>query len=70
MDLGNWRWVAFAVLVVLFLVIIGFPIGIVLWVSMVPFYDGINMEALSLFTFDNYRTVAKVGSFRDALLGP
>ena len=67
MDLGRWRWVSFSILFVLFFVIIGFPIGIVLWVSFVPFYDGISVEALKLFSLDNYRTVSKAGSFRDAV---
>lgn len=67
MDLGNWRWVSFGVLVLLFMIIIGFPIGIVLWVSLVPYFDGISLEAMSLFTLDNYRTIAKAGSFHDAL---
>ncbi len=67
MDLGRWRWVSFSILFVLFFVIIGFPIGIVLWVSFVPFYDGISIEALKLFSLDNYRTVSKAGSFRDAV---
>ncbi|MDC0033249.1 iron ABC transporter permease [Alphaproteobacteria bacterium] len=67
MDLGRWRWASLAVLVLLFMIIIGFPIGIVLWVSFVPYFDGVSMEALQLFTFDNYRTVAKAGSFHDAV---
>lgn len=67
MDLGRWRWVSLGVLVLLFMVIIGFPIGIVLWVSMVPYFDGVSFEALKLFTFDNYRTIAKAGSFHDAV---
>ena len=58
---------SFSILFVLFFVIIGFPIGIVLWVSFVPFYDGISVEALKLFSLDNYRTVSKAGSFRDAV---
>ena len=67
MDLGNWRWASCGVLVLLFMVIIGFPIGIVLWVSLVPYFDGVSLEAIKLFSFDNYRTVANQGSFRDAL---
>jgi iron(III) transport system permease protein len=67
MDLGKWRWASFAVLVLLFMIIIGFPIGIVLWVSLVPYFDGVSLEAIKLFSFDNYRTIAKAGSFHDAL---
>jgi len=67
MDLGRWRWASLAILVFLFMVIIGFPIGIVLWVSFVPYFDGVSLEALKLFTLDNYRTVAEAGSFHDAI---
>ena len=66
-DLGRWRWASLSILVFLFMVIIGFPIGIVLWVSFVPYFDGVSLEALQLFTLDNYRTVAKAGSFHDAI---
>ena len=67
LDLGKWRWMTLAVLISLFFIIIGFPLGIVFWVSMVPYFDGVSMEALSLFTFDNYRTIAKAGSLQDSL---
>jgi iron(III) transport system permease protein len=67
MDLGNWRWASCGVLALLFMIIIGFPIGIVMWVSLVPYFDGVSLEAIKLFSFDNYRTIAKAGSFRDAL---
>ena len=67
MDLGKWRWLTGAILALLFMIIIGFPIGIVLWVSMVPYYDGVSLEALKLFTFDNYRTVFNSRSFHDSI---
>lgn len=67
MDLGKWRWLTTAILAFLFMIIIGFPIGIVLWVSMVPYYDGVSLEALKLFTFDNYRTVFNSRSFHDSI---
>jgi iron(III) transport system permease protein len=67
MDLGKWRWLTGAILALLFMIIIGFPIGIVLWVSMVPYYDGVSLEALKLFTLDNYRTVFNSRSFHDSI---
>ncbi|MEK9684586.1 MAG: iron ABC transporter permease [Rhodospirillaceae bacterium] len=67
LDLGQWRWLTFSILVLLFFVIIGFPLGIVFWVSMVPYFDGISLNALQLFTFDNYRTIARAGSLQDSL---
>jgi len=67
MDLGKWRWLTTTILALLFMIIIGFPIGIVIWVSMVPYYDGVSLEALKLFTLDNYRTVFNSRSFHDSI---
>ena len=57
MHIGRWRWLTTAVLVALFFVLIVFPIGITLWVSFVPYYDGVNWEALARFSLANFRTV-------------
>jgi iron(III) transport system permease protein len=57
MGIGRWRWLTMAILVALFLVLIVFPIGITLWVSFVPFYDGLHAEALARFSLANYRNV-------------
>jgi iron(III) transport system permease protein len=67
MRIGRWRWLTTAVLVVLFLLLIALPIGITLWVSLVPYYDGINAEAVSRFSLMNYRTVIFETSFSSAL---
>jgi iron(III) transport system permease protein len=67
-PIGHWRWVAAAVLVALFLVIILFPVAITLWVALVPYYDGINSGALSRFSLDNFRTVLFETSFTSAVV--
>jgi iron(III) transport system permease protein len=56
-TIGRWRWLAMAVLVALFMVLIGFPIAITFWVSLVPYYDGVSWEAISRFSLNNFRTV-------------
>ena len=66
-SIGRWRPVAMGVLIALFLVLIGFPIGITLWVSLVPFYDGINLAALERFSLDNFNTVIFQTSFTSAI---
>ena len=50
------------------IVLIGFPIAITLWVSLVPFYDGINLAALERFSLDNFNTVIFQTSFTSAIL--
>jgi iron(III) transport system permease protein len=68
MRLGPWRWLTTATLLALFLVLIVFPIGITLWVSFVPYYDGVNAEALARFSLMNYRTVIFETASGDALV--
>ena len=67
MDLGKWRYLTAGSLVLLFLLIIGLPVGIVLWASLQPYYEGVTAESLGRFTLDNYVEVAKAGSFRDSI---
>jgi iron(III) transport system permease protein len=66
--IGRWRWLAAAVLGALFMVLIGFPIAITLWVSFVPYYDGVNVAALQRFSLDNFRTVIYETQFESAIL--
>src|SRR5262249_34177809 len=63
-----WRWLALSVLGALFMVLIGFPIAITLWVSLVPYYDGISVAALQRFTLNNFRTVIYETQFASAIL--
>jgi iron(III) transport system permease protein len=67
MDLGRWRWLTAGVLVLFFFIIIGFPVGIVMWVSFLPYYDGIHAGALKLMSLANYHTVIHGGLFQDSL---
>ncbi|MFM2129689.1 MAG: hypothetical protein RL477_1235 [Pseudomonadota bacterium] len=67
MDLGRWRWLTAGILVLMFFVIIGFPVGIVFWVSLVPYYDGVHMAALKLMSFAHYGTVFTSNMFQGSL---
>ena len=66
--IGRWRWLASGVLVALFLALIFFPVAITLWVALVPYYDGINAQALARFSLANFRTVLFETSFGSALV--
>jgi iron(III) transport system permease protein len=67
MDIGRWRYLASAVLVLMFMIIIGFPVGIVLYAAFQPFYEGVSLSGFSGMTLDNFRQILKPGSFRDAI---
>jgi iron(III) transport system permease protein len=67
-TIGRWRWLAMAVLAALFMVLIGFPIAITFWVSLVPYYDGVSWEAMSRFSLNNFRTVISETQLESAII--
>jgi iron(III) transport system permease protein len=56
-DLGPWRYVAVAVFLVYFLLIVLLPFAVLLWSSFQKFYSVPSMEAIQRMTFEPYRTV-------------
>ena len=66
--IGRWRWLASGILVALFLALIFLPLAITLWVALVPYYDGINAQAIARFSLANFRTVLFETSFASALV--
>ncbi len=56
-DLGPWRWVAFSVFVLYFVLIVLLPFAVLLWSSFQKFYSVPSMQALQNLTLDPYRFV-------------
>jgi iron(III) transport system permease protein len=56
-DLGPWRYLAIAIFLVYFLLIVVLPVAVLLWSSLQKFYSVPSMEALSRLTLDPYRTI-------------
>jgi iron(III) transport system permease protein len=56
-DLGRWRWVAAAVFIVYFLLIVVLPFLVLVWSSFQRFYSVPSMAALQNLTLDAYRFV-------------
>lgn len=54
LDLGRWRYAAAAFLLAYFLVIVGLPFFILLWSSLLPFYQNPSLAALDRVTLENY----------------
>ncbi|HEY4135745.1 MAG TPA: iron ABC transporter permease [Alphaproteobacteria bacterium] len=67
MDLGKWRFLLTGVLVFLFVIMIGLPVGIVVYASLLPYYEGITAKSFGLLTLANYARVFGSGSFRGAI---
>jgi iron(III) transport system permease protein len=67
MNLGKYRYVTSAILVLFFILLIVLPIGIVLLASLQPFYEKVNAQAFMNITTKNYVQVFRSGSFRDSI---
>jgi iron(III) transport system permease protein len=54
LDLGRFRWVVAALVVVYFAVLAIAPVGVMAYNSLLPFYQALSWESLGMFTLDNY----------------
>jgi iron(III) transport system permease protein len=57
-DLGRARHLGGAAILLNFFVILLVPTAGLLWLSVMPFTQGVSLRGLHLFTLENYRTVA------------
>jgi iron(III) transport system permease protein len=67
-DLGAWRHLGAAILVILFLVVTVTPVAMLVFTSFQPFYEGVNVASLTRSSFENYRVLLGPGSFRDSIV--
>jgi iron(III) transport system permease protein len=56
-DLGKWRTLAGAVVLLNFFLLLVLPLLALIWASILPFYQPLTVRALSLVTLENYRDV-------------
>jgi iron(III) transport system permease protein len=55
MDLGMWKYVALFFIGLYFCLAVLFPILIMFWASLIPFYQAPSFEALPVVSFSSYR---------------
>ena len=67
-DLGRWRFVATGVLVGYLGLLLLVPFAMILWASFLPFYVAPGADALPLLTVRNYETIARGGTFAEAIV--
>jgi iron(III) transport system permease protein len=71
-DLGRWKYLAFGLVAVYFLLAVALPVLTLLWASLLPFYEVPSASALSNASLANYWDIwnyPKVGlAFRNTLL--
>ena len=56
-ELGSWRYPALGVFIVYFTFSVVLPLGVLIWASLLPFYQAPSKEVLSQLTLNNYRLV-------------
>jgi iron(III) transport system permease protein len=66
-DLGSWRYLTAAILLVIVLLVIALPVAILVFTSLQPFYEGVTWDSFGRFTLENYAVILEPGSFRDSI---
>jgi iron(III) transport system permease protein len=66
-QLGGWRYVTAALLLLYCFVLLVLPFLIVLWASLLPFYMQPSLEAFSLFTLKNFITAIHFPKITDSI---
>ncbi len=56
-DLGPWRYAAAALMAAYLAVMVALPVFVLLWNSVLPFYQRPSVQALSMLTLNNYAFV-------------
>ena len=62
-DLGRGRWIAGALILLNFVVVLLLPLLTLLWMSLLPFLRSFSLAALPTLTLTNYRTVLNAGDY-------
>ena len=66
-QLGGWRYLTAALLLLYSFVLLVLPFLIVLWASLLPFYMQPSLEAFSLFTLKNFITAIHFPKITDSI---
>jgi iron(III) transport system permease protein len=67
LDLGGWRFVTLAIALLLLFAATVLPVGVIIWMSFLPFYVSPSWDVFSLLTLENYRWLFGLDIFQRAL---
>lgn len=67
LDLGRGRWIAGGILVINFLFLLALPLLVLLWASLLPYFQGFSIKGLGQLTYDNYRFVLRSRHYIDLI---
>lgn len=68
LQLGRWRWVAFAVSFLVIFVIFVLPTAVMLWTSFQPFYAAPSAESVSRMTLNAYEEALGSSALKSSLV--
>ena len=66
-DLGRWRALAGGLIIANFLALLVLPASILIWASLLPFYQSFRWSGLALLSLANYRAVLTTPGYIDLL---
>ena len=64
-DLGRGRWIAGAIIIVNFLIVLVLPLLTLLWMSLLPFLRAMRPEAFATMSWKNFQTVLSTPGYLD-----
>jgi len=67
MDLGAWRWPVSIVFAIYFVVVVLLPLLMLVWMSLMPFYQSPSAAAAGSITFENYERIFRNASIVGAV---
>ena len=65
-DIHRWKYVVLAVVVGYLTLTVILPLALVVFASLLPFYDGVNLEAFARLSLDRYASLAVYPNFERA----
>lgn len=66
-DLGSWKYVVLAITLLIIVVAVVLPVGMIVWMSFMPFYAVPSWKMLASASFDNYRALFELDTFYKAM---
>ncbi|MCU1432540.1 MAG: hypothetical protein JWP95_1645 [Actinotalea sp.] len=67
LSLGRWRWVAFAASMCIVVVLVVLPTAVMIWASLLPYYQPPSAAALELISLDAYAHIFGSATFLKAV---
>jgi iron(III) transport system permease protein len=66
-DLGRWRYAASSIFIIYFLLTVGFPLIVLFWGSLLPYYSPPSLDRIPDISWDNYHDIFTYPELRKAV---